>query len=336
MNKIIAFLVFVFLSVSAAQAATYYESEAACKAAATLGEAVGYQPTARHKKFGESRVAGLDKRPLEGDACAFIGAAPGKRWVFLKKGTLVYTSGPEVKYLGECQNDIYHINFIKDEVPPVAVASAGCATDGCGNVTRTVVENIVVDQRVTCRSPDGTTVPGEIRSKKAVCPDIQIETPVRVTAPVSCATCGQSPSVPPAKPATGQSSSCDADCLARLANIRKLQDRTDGRCVLELRNDAGESRFVRFDTATKNGEMLLVVAKVNDFQGEWNRSNTPTYVGKDVGGVAQTVKITGKPDCAKTIKTFALPEVLKWTGPRLGLTPTCRPVTSLSQSRPNT
>ncbi len=109
------FALIVALFALTANAANYFESRDSCEAAWHAGKTVDYQPTAKHKNYGEARVAGLGKRPIEGDACALLEAQPGKRWVFMKEGTQSYTRGPEVEMLAECQNRIFEIHYLKKE-----------------------------------------------------------------------------------------------------------------------------------------------------------------------------------------------------------------------------
>lgn len=114
MNKFF-FAVAVLIFASSANAANYYSSEQSCKASYHENKVAAYQPTGKHKKYSDARIAGYEKRALEGDACIYLGAMPGKRWVYLKQGTVVYTKGVEVKYLAECQNDIYQVVYLSKE-----------------------------------------------------------------------------------------------------------------------------------------------------------------------------------------------------------------------------
>lgn len=121
MKTILKFVVTVLFGVVsfAASAATYYSNSDICKAVYSADKATQYQPTARSKHYGPARVAGFEKRPLEGDACVYMVTQPGKRWVFLKQGTMVYTKGPDVKMLEECQNDIIEVVYLKKGDLPV-------------------------------------------------------------------------------------------------------------------------------------------------------------------------------------------------------------------------
>lgn len=118
---------FVILFASVANAANYFESRDSCEAAWHAGKAVNYQPTAKHSHYGDARVAGMEKRELEGDACVLLSAQPGKKWVFLKEGTSVYTQGPNVRMLAECQNDTFEVIYLKKSAvaqQPAIVANA--------------------------------------------------------------------------------------------------------------------------------------------------------------------------------------------------------------------
>lgn len=121
MKTILKFAAVVMFGVVsfAASAATYYPSMEICKAVYSADKATQYQPTAKSKQYGPARITGLEKRPLEGDACVYMVTQPGKRWVFLKQGTLVYTKGPNVKFLEECQNDILEVVYMKKDSPVV-------------------------------------------------------------------------------------------------------------------------------------------------------------------------------------------------------------------------
>jgi hypothetical protein len=120
----------------------------------------------------------MSMRRLEGDACVLLGAQPGKRWVFLSQGTFVYTKGPVVNFLAECQNDIYELAYLKKEesAPPPPPAASAPATGA-----------VVVQTTILCRQPDGTSVSAKIESGVATCPTITVNTPVLVAPPVASA-----------------------------------------------------------------------------------------------------------------------------------------------------
>ena len=117
--------VIVALFATAATAANYFESRDSCEAAWHANKAIDYKPTAKHNHFGDKRVAGMEKRQVEGDVCILLSAQPGKRWVFLKQGTEVYThDGTNVRMLAECQNDIFEVVYLKKSAATPATAAA--------------------------------------------------------------------------------------------------------------------------------------------------------------------------------------------------------------------
>lgn len=286
--------------------AFYYASQESCEAAVRAGKAVGYQPTARHVKYGDVRVAGFDRRPLEGDACVLLGAQPGRRWVFLPQGTMVYTSGPEVKFLAECQNDIYDVAYIRKEVaPPPAQPAAPAAP-----ATVTIEKKVVEITKFFCQQGD-RYVEAPIMNGVAKCPEIVAQNPIRIEAPVTVQ--------PQAAPQQKVEAPCPG-CYPE-ARVTNKVPRTDGRCVVAFRDPQGAMHYARFDT--KRGTTLVTGAKVDNERGEWNMSHTPTYVGFiSPTGEKKTVELKD-PSCEAIVRSLVERRVFEWTGPRLGLAPNC-------------
>lgn len=176
---------------SASQAATYYgdasNDESQCVSASYAGKALGYKPTGKHKKFGDARIAGFERRQLEADACVLLGAMPGKRWVFLSQGTWVYTKGADIHFLGDCQNDIFKVVFLtrKDKDTPAEVSTVTEPVPT--TVDRSITERIIVivKQEVVCRNPDGSAAKAEMKDGRLTCPTLNVDAPVRLGGSVS-------------------------------------------------------------------------------------------------------------------------------------------------------
>lgn len=281
----------------------YYASEDVCVATWRAGKAVVYLPTAQHTKYSDDRIAGLSKRPLEADACMQMETMAGKQWVFQKQGTQVYTRGPNVVYLAECQNDIYAIKYLKKDEPKAAapapapvVASPAPQPAPAPQAVAAPVEAPAIRQRV----------------------DVDVNVNVRVNAQQSTAT---SPVASTGGTATA-SSDCGSGCHKGF-KVDKVVPRTDGRCVIAFRNDRDEYRFVRFETMKVSN--ILHGAKVDDEKADWNHNYELVPIGARNNGVDQAF-YAPNPTCQGNLKAIQTPGVLDRIGKRLGLTKTCRPV----------
>lgn len=328
MKKTFATMVSVFfLLCSSAFAATYYESKDSCEAASRAGVAVNYQPTAKHIHYGDARVAGLEKRGLEGDACVYLGAQPGKRWVFLKQGTQVYTKGADVKLLAECQNDVYQAVYIKSNLVTPSAPTTGetCQSDGCGNVTKTQIVTHVVKEVKVCEDSKGNRFSpvGDDCAFAATNAHVSM----KVDAKAECLNC-TTQSQPQLQPQQQKSLSCvGGDCKPQMsAAVVMRTPRDDGRCVVVV-EDQGVEKFIRLETekADAKGDLKLVAAIVNDKKADWVRTNSLTYVGDGV----QTVALTKANLCSSAVKAFTSPRSFSWTAKRLGLSDSCKVKTAL-------
>lgn len=235
---------------SFASAANYYGSEDLCAAAIRAGKAVDYKPTGKSIGYGDARVAGFEKRSLEGDACVLLAAQPGKRWVFLKQGTQVYTKGAEIKMLAECQNAIFTTSFIKKDEPKVA---APCV-DNCNTVVTQVITHVVKEVKV-CETSDG-------KRFEPVGNECKFE-PTRANVSVKVETKIETP--------------CSSGCTPKAAlTIDKKVARTDGPCVVEV-SFQGSTRYIRLDPEKNTGRLMAMV--VPRIDGDIDRSMPITYVG---------------------------------------------------------
>lgn len=327
MTKTLVSLILVLIS-GFAQAGIYYDSKDSCMSAGYAGKAVDYKPTAKHKKFGDARIAKHELRRLESDACVLIGAVPGKRWAFLKEGNNVLTKGTVVKMLAECQNDIYEIHYLKKdetivstgtsqpEIAPAILQHGSCTTDDCGNTVTTVTNKTIVQKIVEitdiCRV-NGVEIP--MTNGKCVAPAVTAVAPVKVESHVTstCLNCTGSTGVKPASTKPVAQSEC-IDCNPELKITGKVA-RTDGRCVLKVKDEGGEIRFIRF--GTQDGGHLSAV-RVTDETGDNLMKQFASMVGYDDEGGKATAKLP-KTDCPLAIKAFSEPRALKWTALRLGL-----------------
>lgn len=251
MTKIIVSLILVLVS-GFAQAGVYYDSKESCMSTGYAGKAVDYKPTAKHKAYGENRIAKHELRRLEADACVLIGAVPGKRWAFLKEGNNVLTKGTVVKMLAECQNDIYEIHYLKkDEPAPVAQAQqAECVTDGCGNVTKTQIITHVVNEVKVCEASNGqrfAPVNGECQFEV-----VKAKVSMQVESKAECLNCTPGVSIKPASTAPTAQSSAPCTTCGEKVTVTREEKRTDGRCFVqtnmgykfEVRANASNSRLM--------------------------------------------------------------------------------------------
>ncbi len=240
-------------------APAYYTSKDECVAAMRAGKAAAYQPTGRHPKASDARIAGLTKRPLEADACVHLDTMASWQWVFQKQGTEVYTSGTKVVYLAECQNDINEVVYLKKEEPlpaPAPVASAPVATTT--TVTKTIFEILIVNQEVRCMRADGTYVLGAMKDNRPQCPELQINTPVHVHVPIRVSE--SVAKVPAASQAsTPATATCaNTSCVPKeKVTVEREEKRSDGRCFSQT--NMGYMFEVRANTSSG----ILMVALVN-------------------------------------------------------------------------
>ncbi len=315
---VLKFLAVTLLGLSGlAQAATYYDSSDQCEAAWHAGKTVSYQPTGKHKAYGDARIAGFEKRALEGDACVHLNAQPGKRWVFLKQGTEVYTKGTDVKFLAECQNDIYQVTFLKKNEPaPVVLPPQNKVVQ----ITETIQKDIILKENFFCEKQDGTKVPATITNGQPVCPTVTITAPVVVDEPIRVQPHVVQVSSPPVQPtkAVQQNQCLAGDCSKPHVEITRKVARTYGRCVLVLEHD-GLEHFVRFDTTKATN--LLVAARVSNANGDWVRTNPLGLVGDD----SQTVKLDVGNQCPAAIAAFTSDRSFVPTAKRIGLPTNCKP-----------
>jgi hypothetical protein len=311
MIKTIVSLVFILIS-GFAHAGTYFDSKESCMSAGYAGKAVGYKPSAKHKAYGEDRIAKHELRRLETDACVLIGAVPGKRWVFLKEGTNVLTKGTEVKMLNECQNDIFEVHYLKKDEPTALVAqtqSVGCTTDDCGNSVTTVTNKTIIQKIVEitdiCRV-NGVEIP--MTNGKCVAPSVTAVAPVKVESPVTSKCLNCTGSTKSALTNLVAQSGCP-DCNPELKLTGKVA-RTDGRCVVQV-NFNGSSRYIRLSPEKGTGRLMAAI--VDNEQAEFNRSNPIVYVGAD------DAFFHANPTCEASVKGFSSDRSYAPTTRKLGL-----------------
>jgi hypothetical protein len=130
-------------------------------------------------------------------------------------------------------------------------------------------------------------------------------------------------------PAATPAATCEADCQAKLAQ-EKVEKRTDGACVIAFQSSADMTyRFVRFDVKTSDGKPILIGGSVKDVAAaKVDSGSKMSVVGTGETNLVYMKKDdTGKFDCQAVFRAVSIPQVLAWTGPRLGLTTACRPVT---------
>jgi len=287
-SKLIALV--VMATVSFLASAATFDSFESCK---KDNKEESYVPTKQAKGYpNRAKGKNLKVAKSEADGCYLMTTAEGKRWVFLAQGTDVLVAGAKTVMLVTCQNDIFEfIPTSKKDAPPTKLVR--------------VKEEVVVE--VLCKQPDGSTKEAEMINGKATCSAITIEAPVVVNRPQVI------------QQATTECNNCRPE-----VTFEKKVARTDGRCVVEFKDREEKSHFARFDT--ERGTSLLVAARVDNEQAEWNHFYNPTYVGYIANGEKKTVKLDLPADCGAVYKAISHPTVLAWTGPRLGLTPDCVPV----------
>lgn len=302
-SKLIAFVAMMMISISLFASTTTTSSKfTACKKAVELEKASWYEPSfvAKKPKVGKDE----EFRAIEAPMCVYMHVVGGWKVVPLKTGTkLVFPKGENqpVRHAA-CNNDIRGAEYVGSVPTPALVE------------TTVVKETVVVEIKVLCKQPDGTIVkPMTNVNGVATCPTVTVTSPVVTQS---------APSPAPPQVQSPAQATC-TDCRPEVTFHKKVA-RTDGRCVVAFKDPEGKVHFARFDT--KRGTSLLVAARVDDVQAEWNHTYTPTYVGYIANGEKKTVQLDLPADCGAVYRAISHPAVLAWTGPRLGLTPDCVPV----------
>lgn len=299
---------------------TVFDTVEECRASVLLGQVQPYKPTTKAPFQG---VGGWEKKVVpEGGAClgrAHVmedGAPKNGKAVYVPAGFVYWQHVSGSYRMAECSNPFEEISFFhkKEEIAPPVVQQE----------TKTVVINERIEKKIefveTVECVQGNRkVPGVIENGKVKCPDLEIAAPITINEPIRVQPRVVAPPpvvVPPAAPAHKAEAPC-TDCHAEMRIERKVP-RTDGRCVVALRDPQGRMHFARFDTQTNHLGPLLVGARVDNERGEWNRSYTPSYVGDGT----QTVRLQQK-DCEVVVRALQNQRVFAWTAPRLGLDANC-------------
>lgn len=299
----------------------YYADSGKCVGVAIAGDAIPYLPTGKHKAFSDKRIKGLEKRELEGDACVLIAAMPGKRWVFLQQGTWVYTKGTKVVMLAECQNDIYELEYIKSDVQPKFTAVEEQAPTVVTNTTEVQTITQVVQELKVCQAADGRrfdAVNGQCNFAPTIA-TVSVQSQAKASAEQTQTVQRVAVQSVQAKAVTTTAADC-ADCNPVLNVVSKVA-RTDGRCVLKVKDEQGGTSFVLF--GLQDGGHVTVV-RVTDESGNTRMEQYRSMVGFDENGVKATAKIQNK-DCDMAVKAFSDPRALRFVAPRLGFK-WCTPV----------
>ena len=241
----------MLIGLTGAHAASTFSSRDNCEAGVRANLAGAYQPTAKSKGFGDARIAGLEKRKLEGDACVEMQTASGRAWVFLKQGTEVYTKGAEVKMLAECQNDIYAVVHIQKKTVAAPPAPPQITQ------TEVIIEEKKVFKVVPyCELLDGTQVKATIVNGVADCGDVKFRSRAIVDQPIYV-----QPHVvaSPQVPASGQKKTeapcidchAEAQVLAQepaphgVCGIRAVDQNRKTVGLIQIDNFQGKIRFAR-------------------------------------------------------------------------------------------
>jgi hypothetical protein len=333
-------------------ASVYYDSGESCLSAIEDGSAVEYKPTGKAKGFGDARIAGLGLRGLEWDACADMATMAGRKWVFQKQGTLMYTSGAEIKFHGDCQNTIYTVMYRKPKQTPIAdaipapvpaptlVQHGSCSTSDCNTAVQEQVVNQVIRRSVVCKD-DATGTTFAPTSGQCNFAPVQGNVTMTTTSSVSCGNCGRTPGsqAPATQPVVNDD--CVGDCR-REAHVVRSEPRSDGLCVYPMRDtQTGAEYTVLLGTMIRNGMNLLVATKMAD-----NRRLGKSNVSKEelhtllqgsqsgfVGDDRQSVKMERK-DCKVAERYFLSNRSFELTAKRIGLPTSCVMGTRREYTRP--
>lgn len=330
MNQIkVLAVAFVLTALSfAASAANMFDSGDNCEAAAQAGFAEQYYPTKQSKGYGDDRIKGLKLTPAEADGCHLMDTAAGKKWVFLRKGTLVLTKDAQTVMLAECQNTIYESrDIVKPKATPVATVVQGTTTLV---VNKTIERNEITIETVikhveTC--DDTTTRPKQNPvTKKLECPTVEVHVPVNVIADVTVTpniTLAPANVVVPVQPKVSKADEC-IDCH-RETKLDRVEARNDGKCLVAFRNPGGQYHFALFDIK-KGTDGILIGSWVADARGVLTNDPRKTIVGRNTGGREQAVQLRKPYDCKAVYEAMSRPDVMDFTAPRLGMVPACVPV----------
>lgn len=353
-RNLFAVLAFLMMASGAHARFSVFSNADACEIAKSANLVTPYSPSTKSPFQGGP---GWTKAVVpEGGAC--LGDAYVMEDGVAVKGKTVYVAGRfdywfhtnaqgviDAYRMHDCSNPFGEITFLgkkPEPVPQAAVPQAPVVVQAPPQVIvqkTTVVDDITMEHRLHEKVICASGVEVQVVGGKATCPTIQISAPAKVDMPTHVEapiTVAQSKPVyvqpqsqqqpiyvPPVK--TGAAEACTSNCQPHpeVTFDRKVA-RTDGRCVVAFKDPAGTVHYARFDT--KKGTNLLVGAKVDNVQGDWNHSYTPTYVGYiSPNGEKKTVQLDQPASCEAVFKAISNPTVFAWTGPRLQLTPDCRP-----------
>ena len=300
-----------------ASAGAMFDSGDNCEAAAQAGFVEQYYPTKQSKGYGDDRIKGLKLTPAEADGCHLMDTAAGKKWVFLRKGTLGLTKDAQMVMLAECQNTIYESRYIKSKPTPVpSVPTLVTKTE----IIRTTVTEEFIYKRVDICDETQTRPTLNPATGKLGCPPKEIHMPVTIVPDITIAPANV---VASAQQPVAKADDCP-DCHKGF-DVTKAVPRGDGFCVIAFREDGDErDHFVRFDTMKDTN--VLHGAKVDNVAALWNRRYDLVPIGRANNGVDQAITLPKGHTCKQVLKAIMLPGVLDRVGPRLGLTKACRPV----------
>lgn len=152
--KNIAFVAMAIVS-TFASAATFGNYNA-CKEG---NGGVGYEPTMHAKGYGPKRVVGFKLLPSEADGCHLMTTGEGRRWVFFKKGTMVYIKDGKAVMLAECQNDIFESRPIVEDEKPTTSPSQPPAQPSVVQNTTVIVVVASPPQPATAPTPAPAVAP---------------------------------------------------------------------------------------------------------------------------------------------------------------------------------
>jgi hypothetical protein len=229
--------------------------------------------------------------------------------------------------MGDCSNPFGELLLLAKETKPapapIVIPPTVVEEKKVIEITEVIKKDIILEESVTCVQGDTRTA-GAINNGKAVCPTLTIVAPIIVDEPIRVRPhVVQTPSTVRPAPAAitpqKKAEACVGENCHLEAHVTRTEPRTDGKCVLPMRDtNTGKVHVVWLGTVNRQGMNLLVATRTNDGRLEGSSSG---HVGDD----RQTVRMQSK-DCFIARDAFLSQRNFASTAQRIGLPLSCVPV----------
>lgn len=331
-KKLLAFVSFIFFTLGV-QALTVFDNTDACEIARKSSLAEPYVPTTKAPFKGGK---GWTKHTVPaGGAClgeAHVledGAPRNGKAVFVEEGFVYWKHTSGAFRMNDCSNPFGQLVLLTKAEPapasqaPTATVSVPAAPIVVETETR-IKEKKILEVEFYCKMPDGREVRAAVQNGQPVCPTVSVTAPVVVQEPIGMQPrVVQAPQVPAPRPAAGgyvapvpsqQAQAPCSDCHVE-AHVTRVVPRTDGRCVLAMRDtQTGKTYEVWLGSVQRQGMTLLVATNMSN-------DRRTSLVGD--GNVSTQMHTK---DCHVARDAFLSQRRFAWTAGQIGLPLSCVPV----------